>query len=298
MKILIVGYGRLGQQHAKSFKNENNTVYIYDKIIPDNNDILKKVENFVYIDSLQTISGINFDIIICSTTALNRSEVIYEIVSLFKPKRLIVEKPIEQSSTKVLEIERALRINNIDSYVNCPRLYYPIWQKFMRMKSGPVNLNYSNKNWGFLCNSIHLVSLFLQLNDFAALSKVTLDIKQFVNSNRDGFIEAHGSLNISLVNGASLYLQDCQNAEIEYCVQFNKTNYYVNSGETELTSAEGQIYADGSRPSQAELSRRYTDQIIRLPSLKQLVEVTSLFNSKVAQALGADDPETFKVEYT
>jgi hypothetical protein len=299
MNSLILGYGRLGQKHAESLYNVGSEVFIYDPYC-DTAHFNNSISNhYKWATNLSEISHLRFKIAVSASPAINRFESVQQILKYVNLERLILEKPIEQSASRVIEIERVLRKAGVPAYVNCPRLYYPIWKNVQFDSNGPINMTYKNANWGFLCNSIHLISLFLQLNNYSEVTKLQFDKVKIKPSKRSGFSEADGRVLLQLENGAALLLEDQVETDICFKITVKNEEYIVNKDETELRDMCGQIKFSGARPDQLHLTQLYTKQDIYLPKLHSLTGVTALFNKKLSQFISPkQDPFTNRVNYT
>lgn len=299
MNSLILGYGRLGQKHAESLYNAGSEVFIYDPYCDAAQFDHSISDHYKWTTSLSEISHLRFEIALSASPAINRLESVQQILKYVNLKRLILEKPIEQSASRVIQVERVLRQAGIPAYVNCPRLYYPIWKNVQFDSNGPINMRYKNTNWGLLCNSIHLISLFLQLNNYSRVTKLEFDKIKIKPSNRRGFSEANGRVRLQLENGAALLLEDQVETDICFRINVQNEEYIISKGETEIRDMCGQVKFSGARPDQLHLTQLYMKQDIYLPELHTLTRATALFNKKLSQFISPEsDPFTNRVNYT
>ena len=139
MKFLIVGVGNIGLRHLQGLTNlPDNQIefYLLDKDYSYKKRFKKEIKEInqnyslkenINIDELEKIK---FELVIISTTASDRSKILFEILNKINTKYILIEKPICQS---VKELEELRKITKKKIFVNFPRRYCD-WHKNIKNK--------------------------------------------------------------------------------------------------------------------------------------------------------------------
>ena len=191
-KILIIGLGKMGMSHLKSFINKNVLIYIFDK----NKDIKKKVnknlyKNIIFLNSLSELEdNINFCII--STESIPRYKILTYLIENKRIKKFLLEKFIFNKEHQFLDLIKNKNLKN--------KIYINLWGKFLFDNLKKIlPLRFSNIN--IFINKGHLLSNLTHFINFLFYFKLNLKIKNnnliYYNIKNSNYHEAKGLLNLS-----------------------------------------------------------------------------------------------------
>lgn len=180
VNILIIGCGKMGKSHIKSFISKKNVnLFLYDK----NQDQLieyKKYKNIKILKTLRLTIKINFCII--STNSKERFKVFKNLAIQKKVDIFLLEKFMFLKKNNYLYAQKKCDLKNI---------YNNVWGKFMYEQVKKYNLMQFNDvkifiNKGhLLTNLIHFMNFFSYYQRFKKVSKFQL--KPIKNHNHDEF---------------------------------------------------------------------------------------------------------------
>ena len=255
MKFLIVGIGNVGLRHIQGLANlskHNIEFFMIDK----NDDYKKRFNKEInkigskyiikHINKIDQLKNINFELTILSTTATNRSKLLYNILEKISSKFILIEKPICQSINE-LEDLRKISVNNI--FVNFPRRYCD-WHKKIKNKllQGKLNKIKSVKitggYLGLACNACHFIDL---LNSWTNKHPVSIDangLGEWYVSKRDGFYEVEGDLKVFYEEDLSLEINSLTHKEglkIELYDNKKQLILHLNNDEGFAKFSDGEI---------------------------------------------------------
>jgi Oxidoreductase family, NAD-binding Rossmann fold len=217
--ILLIGAGQIGSRHLQGLARSEEPLLITIVERMDSNLELA-INRFKEIsghekhvlssfNSLQKVTRQPFDIAIIATNADVRYEITKQLVTSFEVKNIIFEKVAFQSENQFLEIIQLLHSNKIKSWVNCPRRYFPFYQRlkdYLKNK-GLLQLSVEGIDWGLACNAVHHIDLlaFLTGDSIYKIDQNQLDPKIY-QSKRPQFIEFYGSFSGKSAAGNSFTL--------------------------------------------------------------------------------------------
>jgi predicted dehydrogenase len=173
MKVIIIGAGRMGVRHAKGILNSklvsNITIVDTKEKALDNakNNLVSSKLNFLLIDKLKVQKN-KFDIAILATTANERFKLL-KLVNNLGCKNILIEKPIEQSYQKVIQINKYVLKHNLNVNVN---LNMRLNKSFLKIKNdienliqfdGELNITINTGSIGISANGIHYIDFLLFL---------------------------------------------------------------------------------------------------------------------------------------
>lgn len=225
--ILIVGGGRLAIRHAEGIKKSKYKIklFVCDKSLKqlenlkqflcNTKDDDKNLDIFLFtdLDKLLTIHS-RFDMIIVSTTALKRSQLIQELFNKFYGKYWLIEKPLSQSLESLNQISQIHKDQKV--WVNHFRRIVPWHQKIKILisKDGPLNVNVESPNLGIACNVSHFIDLVMY---WTGEKPIKIDINnletKWIASKRPSFYEINGILVIKFSSGSLLTLTSGQKSK-------------------------------------------------------------------------------------
>lgn len=176
MKILIIGAGRMGVRHAmgvlKSHSVQSLTLtdISIEALQHANTSLSNNNSNVnVFFETPDKLVG-SFDVIIIASTAKDRLSIIKKAL-LFKPKYMLIEKPLEQSYKQVVELTQHLSGSNTTVNVNLNMRMYPFVKDLkeninqLPQFQGLKHINYSGGALGIGANGIHYLDLIFYLLD-------------------------------------------------------------------------------------------------------------------------------------
>ncbi len=246
-RILVCGSGKLGTRYLQGLLNFNckSEVYVYDVSSQSINFSKKNLEKYpnpnlhelVFSNNLDDLPR-EFDLIILSTTAKNRSNLIEMLNVKFNIKSWVIEKVLAQSSKEIILIEETLK-HKKNVFVNTPRRVWPLYSKLKSF----LTLNFPKQmnivgNFGLACNAIHFIDLFAWLTGEKLVSINCDNLDKFwVESKRADFWEVSGVLTAIYSNGSNLIIDskvsnDKFNINLidtcEYFIDEDNGNIYEN----------------------------------------------------------------------
>ena len=239
MKILIVGFGKMGNSHFKSFlaSKKNYQIYIVDKkFIKESKKIYrnKKIQYLPYLPKKKF-----FHLTIIATNSNERYEIIKKITDNNKLKYLILEKFLFNEINYYEKVKKIIKNHKIKVLVNVwgRLILEPILEKLNRKDI--LKINIIVKKGELLTNLIHFYDFICCLlgKNFVLSSKNKI---KFIKSRRKGYLEGVSDLystkkphisikNISLINYHMFKIdlkKDSYKIKINYS---GKCQYFLNN---------------------------------------------------------------------
>jgi hypothetical protein len=216
-KVVIVGFGSIGFRYFEAInkiKLSNIKLFIIDKKIKF---LLKKhnLEKWT-INTSNNFKSIpkKIDLCIVSTTCKNRHILLKKLVEKSNLKNLILEKPLTQSPTELLKLNRILK-NMKNVWVNTDRRSLDIY-KFVGSRlniKSKIIMKVEGNSWGICCNSLHFIDLFNFLSNQLLSTIDEKSILSWFPSKREGFQELDdGKLKLKF-GKHELYLSSRKNSK-------------------------------------------------------------------------------------
>tara|TARA_B100001173_G_C16008479_1_gene556656 strand:+ start:496 stop:1413 length:918 start_codon:yes stop_codon:yes gene_type:complete len=272
--ILLIGYGNIGKRYLEGILKSqlNITVLIIDNNVDEKFEDNFKNKNLHFSYSYKKFKQIDIDLLINTTYATQRFDLIKNYCNYFNVKNLILEKVLENSLGNIKEFKR-LKLENC--WVNTFLRTLDVFKEIKNKSTGKIKMKVSGGNWGLLCNTIHYVDLMA----FISESSPEKILKQELNSNffpakRKGFFEIYGSFQVIYEDGSILYLE-CVDSEEDLTMEYKcgsyKFNYNLISGvlESDNQSSIRNI------PYQSDMSTDLVNNIL----LKNKCELTNIKDS-------------------
>lgn len=202
--IVLIGAGNIGRRHLQGLmlSNVSYSIHVVDPFPQslatakkDIDDLDKGHHTVFYHSALNAIPS-SVDIAIIATAADIRMTVLRELLSLSSIRYLILEKVLFQRLEDFEEAAQLLKSKQVKAFVNCPRRYFPHYQKLHAAAfSEDWTMRVSGSNWGLACNAIHFIDLYNYLSGNTPSRFDTSNLEeQIVPSKRPGFIELNGKL--------------------------------------------------------------------------------------------------------
>lgn len=192
--VLIVGCGKMGLSHLKSFLKKNFfTIYIIDK----NNKKLKKIFNgnnkIIFIKELSKLPNLDFCIV--STDSKPRYEILKKIIKKIRVETFLIEKFIFNKKYQYNNFKKKFKTDNI--YVNVwgKFFYNKIKKKLLLFNNLQINIQIQEKI--LLTNLIHLINFLSYFSNFKFLKSNNLKL---IKSNSKGYDEILGEIQSSYKN--------------------------------------------------------------------------------------------------
>ena len=202
--------------------------------------------------------------------------------NIIKIENIIFEKVAFQSSKEFERADVLLRKNNIDSWINCPRRAWPIYNELRNLLREKEDLSIILKggDWGLACNSIHFIDLieWLTSSEICGIKIDELD-PEILDSKRKGFIELSGKLKVNFTGQNEMHLlsdiKSTKVPEIEIYGKSFKVSINESLGKLLIEEGKKSQLIDFKVPYQSQLSNRISEDIL----LKQTVLLPSFEES-------------------
>ena len=192
-KVVLVGFGSIGFRYFEAInkiRSLNIKLFIIDKKIKS---LIKKYNlEKLTINTSNNLKSIpkKIDLCIVSTTCQNRHILLKKLVEKSNLKNLILEKPITQSPTELLKLNRILK-NMKNVWVNTDRRSLKVY-KFIGSRlntKSKIMMKVEGNSWGICCNSLHFIDLFNFLSNQFLWTVNEKSMLSWIPSKRDGFKE-------------------------------------------------------------------------------------------------------------
>ena len=206
VKILLVGCGNIGYRHLEGLLNTNLSLNITVIEISQTTikEQIKKIKQKkfknkkIIFSNIFSIKRLNFDLVICATTAYKRYDLLKKLVNRYNFSKILIEKLAFQN---VYDFENALELfkkNEIQCWVNCPRREYKIYKqiKMDNKTNDKISIDVSGYKWNLASNSVHMFDLFYFLVGFCVnFDQKKINLKK-IPSKHFKFFELSGKLRI------------------------------------------------------------------------------------------------------
>jgi predicted dehydrogenase len=213
--IVIIGAGNIGSRHLQALKSVNKPLNI--SVVdpnPESLNIAKQRYNSMpsikqehIINYIQKISYLSDEITIAiiATTSNIRRAVIEELLKQNNVKYMILEKLLFQKSEDFNFIKELFQEKDCKAWVNCTRRIIPAYRNLIKkwFHNKKIYYSVSGSNFGFITNIIHDIDYMAYLLDNKNFKvNVSYLDPTLIPSNRKGFFELTGNLQISFNNGS------------------------------------------------------------------------------------------------
>ena len=228
-----------------------------------------------FVSSLSEVPS-EVDLVIVSTSASVRADVVEEIASRTRVCFWVLEKVLAQSHDDLERLKKATaKAESV--WVNIPRRMMRWHQEIARMISyeNPSYILVDGGNWGLTCNSVHFLDLAAYLFKEAPLE---IDASGLNNSwyasKRARFYEVDGILRAKFSAGKWLTLH-CTETDRDGEIQIttDKGLWKIREGSGEAIAPDGK-YIYGELENQSDMTSRLVESILEtgtceLPSLDE-----------------------------
>lgn len=310
MNIAIIGLGEIGSRHLQALTKLSFSVSLHciDPSISSIETAISRVDptsenNCASIDYYQSFEGVpeEIELAIIATSSKVRLDVLKSLVNKCNVRNIIFEKVLFQKLSEYEEASSILKSNEINSWVNCSRRAWPIYEEVKSLLEGKNGITFKLTGglWGMGCNSIHFIDIFEWITS-SSLCKINiegLDL-EIIDSKREGFQEFRGILDITFNNDNRLYLESSSEEKpprIEILAKGLSLKIDEPSGtliSKKDNKIESQIF---STLFQSDLSTLFADDILAnnktvLPSFsessRQHIHMLAAFQSHIENILG------------
>jgi hypothetical protein len=286
-RILVCGCGKLGTRYLEGLLifNCQSEIYVYDVSIDSINNSQKIIENysnhflhkFIFTDNLFDLPE-NFDLVIISTTAKNRSNLIQKLNQKFDIKNWLIEKILAQSTNEVSIIQETLK-NNKNVFINTPRRIWTLYEKLKIKlnKNNPQKMSIEG-DFGLACNAIHFIDLFAWLTGEELLSINCESLDNFwTESKRSDFWEVNGSITANFSKGSFLEINSKTSNEKFKITLIDSIEYFIDEDNGSIYNENNLIIREKIL-LQSELTPIIVDSILNkgFCNLPTLIESSKL----------------------
>ncbi|MAV82560.1 MAG: hypothetical protein CMI90_03735 [Pelagibacteraceae bacterium] len=288
MNILIFGMGSLGFRHLQSLKKVyplENFFYLDKKnsgiLIKDfessgrcSSNFFKDIKGFQFIKELPRVF---YDLVIISTTADVRGELLSNISKELDFGNIVIEKPITNTTSDLANFDL---FNSDKMFVNHHRIYQDLHRYISDINIEAQKIRYESGNLGILCNFAHHVDFTRMLiGNEPKVTDVHCDFTKVFESKRSGYFEVDGVLSVEFSNGCILELINRKESAIG---EDRVVEIYSDFGSYRLNETKGEIVGPDNKKkkvsiyNQSELTSRYFSDIqngiCQLPTLSQCLK--------------------------
>lgn len=239
---------------------------------------MRNINYFKNIDGYNNIADlpkVNFDLIVVSTIANSRGELMYSISQNLSFYALIVEKPITNSFDDLKYFYNIDNKKNI--FVNHHRRYQDLHNHILNLKFNATKIIYQSSNLGLLCNFSHYVDFARMLiGRDKKIRSVECKFTNIFMSKRSNYIEVNGSLVINFSDGIILEIQNCPNLNQDRIIKLLNKNDNYNLNETKGFLIKNNKILQKFEPRlQSELTGKYFQDILenklKLPTISDCI---------------------------
>lgn len=239
-KVLVIGYGEIGSRHAQSLiqTDTNLALTILEKnqeVVERFHDRLPQLPNIQFVQDVAEINQEEFALLIMATPSNGRFKLLYEMVQNVSFKKIILEKFLFTDIDDYAKAQKLLQEKNIQAWVNCPRRYYPAYQK-MQQKMILMNKRQTGKV-SISGTAIQLGSNLIHFMDAASFlfqskpQKIHFQDWEVIDSKRKNFKEIVGNVDIQYENGYILSVSNRHGAEL---ILANNNGDFYNESKGQL----------------------------------------------------------------
>lgn len=241
-KSLIIGAGQLGSRHLQGLVKYLGKleIYVLDpsidslKIAQEREKEITHNHEIIYTQSWEMLPDF-FDLVIVATNANVRETVINKLLEKHKVRFLILEKVLFQNLNAYERVNDLLIKHNVITYVNHPRRMFESYKNLRKSIEKNTQSVYSvvGGNWGFGCNALHFLDLFVYLS-----GKKLQDINvhsiedELLESSREGFAEFTGTLTGHLTDGSFFSITSLkgESSSISVTIFNNEQRFIIQEG--------------------------------------------------------------------
>jgi len=203
MRVLIAGCGQIGYRYFQAISRYEkiSSVVLYDPVEPSwKAEYSRCISEVCWVNSLRSAVGNTFDVVVVSTRADVRFEVVSDLISIFKIKYLILEKFLFLDRDEYCRAQTLFSNSGVEVFVN----EWPVACDWLRNAVIAAQNIYENETliirvegyrWGLLSNAVHFLGLLKSvLNLKAPIFVLEGCFECLYESGREGFSDICGRL--------------------------------------------------------------------------------------------------------
>lgn len=281
--IAIVGVGQLGGRYLQGIVKSKFPLSIF-LVDPSNDSINRALNGLIDIKHTKTIHSLNsikelppkLDVVIVSTNADVRAEVVRKLFDVCRFPFLILEKVLFQSIKDLREIGTLVSKNSTKCWVNHPKRIFKSYRElkdFLPKNQLPLGLMATGTNWGIACNGLHVIDTWsFLIDDFLEKCEVISGSSEWVKSTRKGFMDLQGSLIGVFKKGTPFILSSYfgERSPLSICIDFPTKQVLIEEINNESAI---RIYQKGNPDPEIKFSFQHEYQsAISAPLIDQILE--------------------------
>ena len=243
-KIVLIGAGHLGSRHLQGLAKIDIPVSLH-VIDPSLDSLQIAQERYFEVPINENIYSISFktalndledefDLCIVATTSDIRLDVIKDLLSKKKVHYLLLEKVLFQRSEDFEEAKILLNNKGVKTWVNCVRRAVPLYQNLKKyfQKNDLIEYKVSGRNWGIGSNSIHFIDHMAYYANELSYEVDIEGLDQYIwPSNKEGFSEFTGILNVRFSSGSGLVMESRSNGDFSVFISITSSKTKVDIDE-------------------------------------------------------------------
>lgn len=272
----IIGSGQLGSRHLQSLAATESKIWVYDpfegSLVTAKNrlsEINQKAE-VVFSSSFDSAPK-EIDLAVIATNSNVRLDCIKNLVSRSAVKNLILEKVLFDKLNDYIEAKKLLEKHGINSWVNCPRRTWEIYQQIKKLKKidSPISISIHAGEFGLTSNAIHFLDLLGFMVPNELIKSINLDAidPDIVDSKRLDFKEMTGTIRADFSSGSTLNLHFHKNSQAPLCllITFGDLQFFIDETHKKYIKFENSITSEAvfETPFQSQLTSQVAEQILK-----------------------------------
>ena len=193
MNLLIIGFGKIGKSHLKSFylSKKKYDIFLYD-INEINSAAIEKKKNLKFHILKKFPKNLKFELCIIATNSLERFKIIKNLIKYNDIKFFIIEKYIFTKTNHYYLLKNKLyKISN--------RLFINLWGSILadslklKLRSKYPKFQVKVKDGRLITNTIHFLDFFCFFTT-RKLKNLQIYVKKIKNSKRKNYKEISGTI--------------------------------------------------------------------------------------------------------
>jgi len=282
LHIAILGCGQIGSRHLQSLAllEEPAQIHLVDPSLQSLETAEARFSQAVSDEhsqafrltrhgSPETLPS-TLDLAIIASSSFHRAALCESLLSVSKPKFVILEKFLFPRLADYDRIGELLSENRVPAYVNQWVATTFAFQRIAAWIGGnPVEMKVCGRGWGLCCNAVHYIEPFQHLTGMQELRVQSSRFEDgFEASKRSGYREIFGSIQFESADGSKLELS-CDSGSPEDRTHFSISSQHC-SAQVEFSIDRFQChFNNGSRewddlfwiPMQSQLTHRFVQQL-------------------------------------
>ena len=286
-KVLIAGAGQLGSRYLQGLAKSTDALESY--VFDISSDSLTRTEqrwsesnpagtHFVHYISDLNLLAKTLDLVIVSSTADVRTELVKQIVNHSNVKHWLLEKVLCQSIGEIADLRELLaKANSV--WVNTCMYLWPLYRNIRALYPQGSNIQASFSGFrGLSCNACHYIDFVSRWNG-APLTDVNVSglHRGWHACKRLGFFDIDGKILMSFAEGSTLMLSsERNNLSYQVTLKIDGDEWQVFESEGFARAADGRVI-NGCIEYQSQLTAPLVKAILAgsktgLPTFEESVQ--------------------------